>query len=53
MESPAIFYHIISEAFIINWQNRVYLCEKHIPPSDHFSDGQRRIMLEDSVNDIM
>jgi hypothetical protein len=37
----------------INWQNQVRSYEKHVPPSDHFSDGQKRIMLQNAVNDIM
>lgn len=41
-----------TEAFIINWQNQVRLYEKHVPPSDHFSDGQKCIMLQNAVNGI-
>jgi hypothetical protein len=64
MESSVILSYITStklgdgtwngttEAFIINWQNQVRLYEKHVPPSDHFSDGQKRIMLQNSVNGI-
>ena len=64
MESSTILSYITStklgdgtwngttEAFIINWQNQVRLYEKHVPPSDHFSDGQKRIMLQNSVNGI-
>jgi hypothetical protein len=33
-----------TESFIINWQNQVWLYEKHVPPSDHFSNGQKRIL---------
>jgi hypothetical protein len=29
----------------IKWQNQVRLYEKHVPPSDHFSNGQNQIML--------
>ena len=64
MESSVILSYITStklgdgtwngstEAFIINWQNQVRLYEKHVPPSDHFSDGQKRIMLQNAVNGI-
>ena len=64
MESSGILSYITStklgdgtwngttEAFIINWQNQVRLYEKHVPPSDHFSDGQKRIMLQNAVNGI-
>ena len=41
-----------TEAFIINWQNQVRLYEKHVPPTDHFSDGQKRIILQNAVNGI-
>ena len=41
-----------TEAFIINWQNQVRLYEKHGPPTDHFSDGQKRVMLQNAVNGI-
>jgi hypothetical protein len=41
-----------TEAFIIHWKNQVCLCEKHGPPTDHFSDGQKRIMLQNAVNGI-
>jgi hypothetical protein len=41
-----------SEAFITNWQNQVRLYEKHVPPSDHFSEGQKRIMLQNAVHGI-
>jgi hypothetical protein len=41
-----------TEAFIIHWQNQVRLYEKHGPPTDHFSDGQKRIVLQNSVNGV-
>jgi Reverse transcriptase (RNA-dependent DNA polymerase) len=41
-----------TESFIINWQNQVRLYEKHVPPDDYFSDGQKRIMLQNAVNSI-
>ena len=64
MESSVILSYITSaklgegtwngttEAFIIHWQNQVRLYEKHVPPSDHFSDGQKRVMLQNSVHGI-
>jgi hypothetical protein len=42
-----------TKSFIINWQNQVRLFKKHVPPSDHFSEGQKRIMLQNAVNGIM
>jgi hypothetical protein len=41
-----------TESFITNWQNQVRLYEKHVPPSDHFSEGQKRIMLQNAVHSI-
>jgi hypothetical protein len=41
-----------TEAFIIHWQNQVCLYEKRGPPTDHFSDGQKPIMLQSTVNGI-
>ena len=41
-----------TESFILNWQNQVRLYENHVPPSDHFSDGQKRIMLQNAVHGI-
>jgi hypothetical protein len=41
-----------TEAFIIHWQNQLRLYEKHGPPTDHFSDGQKLIMLQNAVNGI-
>jgi hypothetical protein len=35
-----------TEAFVINWQNQVRLYEKHGSSADHFSDGQKRVMLK-------
>jgi hypothetical protein len=65
MESSVILSYITSswlgegtwngttEAFIINWQNQIWLYEKHVPPSDHFSEGQKRIMSQNAVNGTM
>ena len=41
-----------AESYIINWQNQVRLYERQVPESDHFSDLQKRIMLQNAVNDI-
>jgi hypothetical protein len=41
-----------TESFIINWQNQVRLYERQVPASDHFSDGQKRTMLENAVAPI-
>ena len=38
-----------TEAFVLHWQNQVRLYERQVPPSDHFSDGQKRTMLENAV----
>jgi hypothetical protein len=38
-----------TEAFIIPWQNQVRLYEKDGHPTDHFSDGQKHIMLQNDV----
>jgi hypothetical protein len=65
MESSVILLYITSsrlgegtwngttKSFIINCQNQVRLYKKHVPPSDHFSDGQKQIMLQNAVNGIM
>ena len=41
-----------TENFIINWQNQVQQYEHLVPLSDHFSNGQKRIMLENAVTNI-
>jgi hypothetical protein len=41
-----------TKSFIINWQNQVRLYEKHVPPDNYSSDGQKRIMLQNAVNGI-
>jgi hypothetical protein len=65
MESSVILSYITSsrlgegtwngttKSIIINWQNQVWLYKKHVLPSDHFSEGQKRIMLQNAVNGIM
>ena len=41
-----------TEGFITHWQNQVRLYERQVPPSDHFSDGQKKVMLENTVAPI-
>ena len=41
-----------TEAFIIHWMNQVRLYERQVPKSDHFSDGQKRVMLENAVQHL-
>ena len=41
-----------TETFIINWMNQVRLYERLVPVLDHFSDGQKRVMLETAVHNI-
>ena len=41
-----------TEAFIIHWQNQVRLYERQVPLNDHFSDGQKRTMLQNAVSPI-
>ena len=37
-----------TEGFIINWQNQFGLYEKHVPLFDHFSQCQKRVMLQNA-----
>jgi hypothetical protein len=39
-----------THAFILHWQDQVRKYETLVPPSDHFSDGQKRSMLENAVH---
>ena len=41
-----------TEGFILHWQDQVRLYERQVPISDHFSDGQKRIMLENAVHHV-
>ena len=41
-----------TEGFITHWSNQVRLYERQVPFHDHFSDGQKRIMLENAVAPI-
>jgi hypothetical protein len=41
-----------TEGFITHWTNQVRLYERQVPTSDHFSDGQKRVMLENAVTPI-
>ena len=64
MESSIILSYITStklgdgswngttESFILNWKNQVCLYEKHVPPTDHFSDCQKWVMLPNAVHGI-
>jgi hypothetical protein len=40
------------EGFITHWTNQVRLYEQQVPTSDHFSDVQKRVMLENVVTPI-
>ena len=42
-----------TEGFITHWQNQVRLYEKHVPSTDHFSEGQKRTMLQNAVHSIV
>ena len=64
MESSIILSYITStklgdgswndttELFILNWRNQVCLYEKHVPPTDHVSDGQKCAMLQNAFHGI-
>jgi small nuclear ribonucleoprotein (snRNP)-like protein len=41
-----------TEGFITHWQEQVRQYERQVPLSDHFSDGQKRTMLENAVRDV-
>ena len=41
-----------AEGFITHWQEQVRQYERQVPMSDHFSDGQKRTMLENAVRDV-
>jgi hypothetical protein len=41
-----------TEGFIMYWLNQVQLYEHQVDPTEHFSDGQKRTMLENAVQDI-
>ena len=41
-----------TEAFVVHWENQVRLYERQVPMTDHFSDGQKRTMLENAVAPI-
>jgi DNA-binding MarR family transcriptional regulator len=38
-----------AEGFILHWADKVRLYERQVPSTDHFSDGQKRTMLENAV----
>jgi len=39
--------------FILHWQDQVCLYEKQVPATDHFSDGQKRVMLQNVIHPVM
>ncbi len=39
--------------FILHWQDQVHLYEKQVPATDHFSDGQKQVMLQNGVHPVM
>jgi hypothetical protein len=41
-----------TEGFITHWANQVRLYERQVPICDHFSDGQKQIVLENAVTPI-
>jgi hypothetical protein len=41
-----------TESFITHWNNQVRLYERQVSTGDHFSDGQKRVMLENAVAPI-
>jgi uncharacterized pyridoxamine 5'-phosphate oxidase family protein len=41
-----------TEAFVLHWINQVRLYERQVPSSDYFSEGQKRVMLENAVATI-
>ena len=45
-------WHGTAENFILNWQEQVRLYERLVPTSDHFSDGQKRVMLQTAVHPL-
>ena len=45
-------WHGTAENFVLNWQEQVRLYERLVPSIDHFSDGQKRIMLQTAVHPL-
>ena len=41
-----------TEQFIIHWQEQVRLYERQVPETDHFSNGQKKTMLENAVSSV-
>jgi len=37
-------------SFVLHWQDKVRLYEKQVPASDHFSAGQKCVMLQNTVH---
>jgi hypothetical protein len=42
-----------TEGIITHWTSQVRLYERQVPICDHFSDGQKQIMLENAVTPIL
>jgi hypothetical protein len=42
-----------TESIITYWQNEVRLYEKHVPTTDHFSEGQKRVSLQNFIHGII
>ena len=45
-------WHGTAENFVLNWQEQVRLYERLVPLTDHFSDGQKRVMLQTAVHPL-
>ena len=41
-----------THAFILHWRDQVRRYEKQVKPSDHFSAGQKKVMLQNAVHPI-
>jgi len=39
--------------FILHGQDQVHLYEKQVSATDHFSEGQKRVMLQNVVHPVM
>jgi hypothetical protein len=41
-----------TEAFILHWQDQIRLCDTLVPTDSHFSENQKRTMLENAVASV-
>jgi len=41
-----------THSFILHWQDQVHMYEKQVPTTEHFSSGQKCIMLENAVHPV-